>query len=252
MRTIQKLMNLKGAKALVVGGAGHIGLASVEALKELGASVAVLDLEPKGDLSFACDLRDEKKTRSCVQEVIQTLGELDIVVHSAAYVGTTKVPGWVVPFEEQTVEAWDQAVRVNLTSAFVIVQEAKSALSASGRGSIILFSSTAGLVGSDDRLYEGTAMQSPAGYHASKGGVLQLTRYLATSLAPKIRVNAVSPGGVWRDQPESFHERYKQRTPLGRMATEEDLKGAVAYLASDLSQYVTGHNLVVDGGYTIW
>lgn len=252
MKTIQKLMHLKGAKALVVGGAGHIGLASVEALKELGAAVAVLDLEPKGDLSFACDLRDEKRTRSCVQKVIQTLGGLDIVVHSAAAVGTTKIPGWVVPFEGQTIEAWDQAVRVNLTSAFVIAQETKKGLSQSGHGSIILFSSTAGLVGPDNRLYEGTTMQSPAGYHASKGGLLQLTRYLATSLAPKIRVNAISPGGVWRNQPESFHERYKQRTPLGRMATEEDLKGAVVFLASDLSQYVTGQNLVIDGGYTIW
>lgn len=252
MKTIQKLMDLKGREALVVGGEGHIGAASVNALKELGANVAILDLESKGTLSFSCDLKDEKKTRACIQEIIQTLGGLDILVHCAAYVGTTKVPGWVVPFEEQTVEAWDQAVRVNLTSAFVIVQEAKKALSQSDHGSVTLFSSTAGLVGPDNRLYEGTAMQSPAGYHASKGGLLQLTRYLATSLAPKIRVNAISPGGVWRNQPEAFHERYKQRTPLGRMATEEDLKGAVAFLASDLSQYMTGQNLIVDGGFTIW
>ena len=95
-------------------------------------------------------------------------------------------------------------------------------------------------------------MANPAGYAASKGGLLQLTRYLATLLAPRVRVNAISPGGVWRDQPEAFHQRYLARTPLGRMATEEDLKGAIAYLASDLSAYVTGHNLVVDGGWTAW
>ena len=95
-------------------------------------------------------------------------------------------------------------------------------------------------------------MANPAGYGASKGGILQLTRYLATTLAPSIRVNAVTPGGIWRNQPEVFHRRYKDRTPLKRMAHEEDLKGAVAYLASDLSSYVTGHNLVVDGGWTSW
>jgi len=101
-------------------------------------------------------------------------------------------------------------------------------------------------------LYEGTKMANPAGYNASKGGLLQLTRYLATIMAPKIRVNAISPGGVWRNQPESFKRRYEKRTPLRRMACEEDMKGAVAYLAGDLSAYVTGHNLVVDGGWTAW
>jgi NAD(P)-dependent dehydrogenase (short-subunit alcohol dehydrogenase family) len=95
-------------------------------------------------------------------------------------------------------------------------------------------------------------MNNAAGYAASKGGLLQLMRYLSTLLAPEVRVNAISPGGVWRGQPEAFHERYKARTPLGRMAREEDLKGAICYLASDLSLYVTGHNLVVDGGWTAW
>ena len=122
----------------------------------------------------------------------------------------------------------------------------------SGHGSVIFFSSIYGLVGPDMRLYEDTDMASPAGYPASKGGLLQLARYLATVLAPRIRVNTISPGGVWRNQPEAFHQRYVYRTPLGRMATEEDLKGAVAYLASDLSAYVTGQNLGVDGGWTAW
>jgi NAD(P)-dependent dehydrogenase (short-subunit alcohol dehydrogenase family) len=108
------------------------------------------------------------------------------------------------------------------------------------------------MVGPDMRLYEGTGMGSPAAYAASKGGLLQLTRWLATVLAPTIRVNAVTPGGILRGQPQVFRERYIARTPLGRMGSEEDLQGAVAYLASDLSAYVTGHNLVVDGGWTAW
>jgi NAD(P)-dependent dehydrogenase (short-subunit alcohol dehydrogenase family) len=101
-------------------------------------------------------------------------------------------------------------------------------------------------------LYEGTAMGNPAAYAASKGGLLQLTRWLATTVAPQVRVNSISPGGVWRNQPESFVERYKARTPLARMATEDDFRGAIAFLASDLSGYVTGQDLAVDGGWGVW
>lgn len=252
IKKISELINLRERKALVVGGAGHIGKAACETLRELEAEVAVLDLKGEGELFFPCDLGEEKTTRQTVQAAVRQLQGLDILIHCAAYVGTTKIPGWVVPFEEQTLEAWDQAMRVNLTSAFVLVQEVKEVLTRSGHGTVIFFSSVAGLIGPDNRLYEGTAMQSPAAYNASKGGLLQLTRYFATTLAPHVRVNAISPGGVWRNQPEAFHERYKQRVPLARMATEEDVKGAIAYLAGDLSQYVTGHNLVIDGGYSIW
>jgi NAD(P)-dependent dehydrogenase (short-subunit alcohol dehydrogenase family) len=177
---------------------------------------------------------------------------LDILIHCAAYVGTTQVAGWAAPFEQQSVAAWDAAMRVNLTSAFILVQEAGQALAESTHGSVILISSIYARVGPDLRLYEGTSMSNPAAYGASKAGLLQLTRYLATTLAPRVRVNAISPGGVWRGQPEAFHERYRQRTPLGRMAREEDLKGAVAYFASDLSAYVTGQELLVDGGWTAW
>jgi NAD(P)-dependent dehydrogenase (short-subunit alcohol dehydrogenase family) len=101
-------------------------------------------------------------------------------------------------------------------------------------------------------MYEGTSMGSRASYAASKGGLLQLTRWLATVMAPKVRVNMITLGGVWSNQPESFSSQYTSRTPLGRMAVEEDIKGSVAYLASDLSAYVTGQNLIIDGGYTVW
>ncbi len=253
MRTIAQLMDLSGRKALVVGGAGHIGSVICDALREMDAVVAVLDIAPaKKPLSFVCDIRDEVKTREAVQKAVSEMGGLDILVHCAAYIGKENIPGWSVPFEEQTVVAWDEAMRVNLTSAFVLSQSCKKALETSGHGSIILFSSIYGMVGPDFRMYEGTHMVNPAAYHASKGGMLQLMRYLATLFAPKIRVNAISPGGVARDYPEVFNERYRFRVPLGRQASEEDLKGATAYLASDLSEYVTGHNLLVDGGWTAW
>lgn len=268
MHSLARLMDLSGRKALVTGGAGHVALAVEGALKELGSSITILDLDANacrarasylkrhykkgGVFILPCDLRDERLVRDAVRSAIRMMGGLDILVHCAAYVGTTRVPGWAVPFEKQTVEAWDAAMNVNVTSAFVMVQEAKDALAARRRGSVIFFASTYGMVAPDFRLYLQTRMANPAGYGVSKGGLLQLARYLATALAPDVRVNAITPGGIWRNQPRIFQKRYVSRTPLGRMAKEEDLKGAIAYLSSDLSAYVTGHNLVVDGGWTAW
>jgi NAD(P)-dependent dehydrogenase (short-subunit alcohol dehydrogenase family) len=266
MRTVTELINLQQRCAIVTGGGGYIGLAICETLMELGANVAVLDINKTAceercfelnqrnyntaAIPMPVDLSDEKEISQSILNSIEKMGGLDILVHSAAFVGTTDYPGWAVPFEHQTVKAWDEAMRVNLTSAFVMVQVAKPFLQESERASIIFIGSIYGVVGPDNRLYEGTNMVTPAAYAASKGGLSQLSRYLGTILAPKIRVNTIISGGVWREQPESFHNRYKEKTPLRRMAVEEDIKGAVAYLASDLSAYVTGTNLVVDGGWT--
>ena len=267
MRKISELIDLDNRKALVTGGAGHIGLAVCETLLELGSNVAILDKDlascrarvnmfkesyTSNIFAVPVDMTDEVQTRESTRSAIELMGGLDIIVHCAAYIGATDVPGWAVKFEDQTVDAWDAAIRVNLTSAFILAQEAKDALEDSSSSSIILFGSTYGLVGPDMSLYTGTDMANPMGYGASKGGIIQLPRYLATVLAPSVRVNSITPGGVTRGQPESFQNRYISKTPLGRMATEEDLKGAVAFLASDLSGYVTGHNLVVDGGWTAW
>jgi NAD(P)-dependent dehydrogenase (short-subunit alcohol dehydrogenase family) len=258
---------MEGRAALVTGGAGHVGLAVAESLLEAGATVAVSDLDaaacqaraetltaghPGRAVSVPGDLADEQATRAVVRQAVDRLGALDVIVHAAAFVGTTQCPGWAVPFAEQTVDAWDRALRVNLTAAFVLAHEAHAELSRGGHGSVILVGSIYGLVGPDLALYAGTSMANPAAYGASKGGLLQLARYLATVLAPTVRVNVISPGGIWRNQPDAFRRRFESRTPLGRMGREEDLKGAVAYLASDLSGYVTGQNLVVDGGWTVW
>lgn len=267
MRNINQLMDLSGRKALISGGAGHIGRTAASTLLELGANVVILDLDDNAcqeaadslaspgqetPIPVTCDLTDEQSTRDAIRRSSEKMGGLDIIVHCAAYIGDTNLAGWTVPFEEQSVDSWDAALRVNLTSAFVMVQEGQKPLVASGHGSVILLGSIYGLIGPDMRLYSGTDMGNPGGYAASKGGIIQITKYLATILAPSVRVNAISPGGVWREQPDSFHKQYISRTPMNRMATEEDLKGAVAYLASDLSAYVTGHNLVVDGGWTTW
>lgn len=256
MRSFHELADLTGRGALVVGGAGHLGRVACTVLRELGADVVSADVPgadlPAGGASLEVDLHDEAATRALVPATVDLLGRLDVLVHCAAYTGANAAQGWATEFADQSVEAWDRAYRVNVTSAFVLAQAARKPLAAHGRGSIVLFASIYGFLAPDFRLYAGTEMHSPAGYSASKAALLQLTRYLSTCLAPEVRVNALSPGGVARGQDPAFVDRYEHGTPLGRMATEEDVKGAVAYLASDLSGYVTGTNLCVDGGRSVW
>ncbi len=267
MKKVSELMSLKGRVAVITGGAGHIGSAMGEALAELGANIVILDISLESCLSVCeriskeytvetlplnVDLAREELIRTVPDEVVNKFGRLDILVNCAAFVGTSKLQGWITPFEEQSVDTWKQALEVNLISPFILTQACTPALKRSGHGSVINVASIYGIQGPDMRLYEGTPMGNPAAYAASKGGLLQLTRWLATVLAPVVRVNAITPGGVSRGQPEDFQVKYIERTPLKRMAIEEDIKGATAFLASDLSSYITGQNIIVDGGWTIW
>jgi NAD(P)-dependent dehydrogenase (short-subunit alcohol dehydrogenase family) len=177
---------------------------------------------------------------------------LNILINNAAFVGTSDLKGWAVPFEQQTVETWRRALEVNLTAIFDLCQGLTPLLKEAKGANIINIASIYGIYGPDWSLYEDTSMSNPAAYGASKGGLIQLSRWLATTVAPDIRVNAISPGGVLRNQPEVFVKRYEAKTPLGRMATEDDFRGTVAHLASDLSKYVTGQNFSVDGGWGAW
>lgn len=267
MKTIKELMNLTGRVVAITGGAGHIGKAMAETVAELGASVAIIDLkkdacnataetlsekykiQAKG---FSVDLANETTVQQIPVLINKEMGGLDVLINCAAFVGTSGLEGWVVPFEEQSPETWRKAIEVNLTSVFILTQAATPFLKKSGHGNIINISSIYGVYGPDLRLYEGTEMGSPAAYAASKGGMLQFTRWCSTVLAPDIRVNAITPGGVARNQDEKFSKRYIEKTPLKRMAIEEDFKGAICYLSTDLSAYVTGQNLIVDGGFGVW
>jgi NAD(P)-dependent dehydrogenase (short-subunit alcohol dehydrogenase family) len=256
-------LRLDGRVVLITGGAGHLGRALAAAFADLGALVAVVDREADATAAaatacgsactpFAADLSVDGVAAALPARVHAALGGLDVLVNNAAFVGASDLEGWAVPFAEQSVATWRTALEVNLTAAFALTQAAAPLLATTGHGSVVNVASIYGVVGPDHRLYEGTPMGNPAAYAASKGGLVQLTRWLATTLAPAVRVNAVTPGGIERGQPAPFIERYVARTPLGRMATEDDLVGAVTWLAGDLAAYVTGHNLVVDGGWTAW
>ena len=198
------------------------------------------------------NLEDKRAVSAVKNAVLNHSDTLDILVNNAAFVGTSELEGWNAPFEEQSIETWDRAMDVNLSAAFTISQKLYPLLKKSGAGNIINVGSIYGMYGPDNSLYEGLDMHNPAAYAASKGGLLQLTRYLATVMAPDVRVNTLSPGGVFRHQDERFVERYIARTPLKRMATEDDLRGALTFLASDMSSYVTGQNIMVDGGWGAW
>ena len=177
---------------------------------------------------------------------------INILINNAAFVGSSDLQGWSVPFEEQTIETWRRALEVNLTATFDLCQSLTPLLRQSKGASIINIASTYGLYGPDWSLYKNTDMSNPAAYGASKGGLIQFTRWLSTTIAPNIRVNSISPGGIFRKQPKVFVERYEAKTPLGRMASEDDFRGVVAYLSSDMSKYMTGQNLSVDGGWGTW
>jgi len=267
MRRINDLMNLRGRTVLITGGAGHIGRVMADAVAELGASIAVADLNKEKCCStverlaaqygtdaaaFEVDLSDEMSVARLPDQVSVRFGGLDVLINCAAFVGTSELEGWAVPFEEQSADTWRKAMEVNLTSVFTLTQSATPQLKKNRRGCIINVASIYGVYGPDLRLYEDTEMGNPAAYAASKGGLIQFTRWCSTVLAPDIRVNAITPGGVFRGQDERFVNRYIEKTPLKRMASEEDFKGAVCFLASDLSSYVTGQNIMVDGGWGVW
>jgi len=267
MSNLSQLMNMSGRRALITGAAGGLGRVMAETLAEMGSDLVLVDLPASPLTSQAedlvqryainvqvghCDLEDSAQREELAEQVLDKGKMLDVLINNAAFVGTSGLQGWSEPFEKQSVETWRRALEVNLTSVFHLCQLFTQPLRESNAGSIINIGSIYGEYGPDWSLYEGTQMANPAAYGSSKAGLIQFTRWLATTLAPDIRANVISPGGVSRGQPESFINRYEGRTPLGRMATEDDFRGSIAYLASDMSAYVTGQVLRVDGGWGVW
>lgn len=265
--TIKALMNLKGRRALITGATGGLGRVMADALAELGADIVLVD-RPGSDFKnitdmlnrqwavniehYSCDLEKEVDRAGLIEQITSSDKGLNILINNAAFTGTSELHGWAVPFEDQTVETWRRAFEVNLTAVFHLSKGLAPLLKVAQGANIINIASIYGMYGPDWSLYEGTAMSNPAAYGASKGGLIQLTRWLATTIGPQVRVNSISPGGIFRNQSEKFVLRYEARTPLGRMATESDFCGITAYLSSDLSKYVTGQNIFIDGGWGIW
>jgi NAD(P)-dependent dehydrogenase (short-subunit alcohol dehydrogenase family) len=261
------MMDLKGRKAFITGATGHVGRVISETLAEMGADLILVDrpssrfkflqrrLEKKyriNSISFFCDLESEIQRIELIKNVKRNVDRLNILVNNAAFVGDSSIRGWSTSFSKQSISTWRRAIEVNLTAGFHFCQGLAPLLQKAKGANILNIGSIYGEMGPDWRLYNGSKMGNPAAYAVSKSGLIQLTRWLSTTLAPKIRVNCISPGGISRNQLVKFRKRYISRTPLQRMGELEDLIGATTFLTSDLARYVTGINLKIDGGWGVW
>jgi NAD(P)-dependent dehydrogenase (short-subunit alcohol dehydrogenase family) len=275
-RPVLELFKLQGRVALVTGGAGLLGAEFCRTLAQAGAAVVVVDINlvAAGELAGAlavqgaqaaaiqADVSNPASVQRMLRSALEKFGRLDILVNSAALdpkFDPQHQPGaGSSAFEDFPFEAWNQALSVNLTGAYLCCQAAVQPMLAQGGGVIVNLSSIYGLAGPDQRLYQRVDARKPRQYKpvyysVTKAGILGLTRYLATYFAGKnIRVNALTPGGVFNGHDDEFVQAYSARAVLGRMAEKDELNGALLFLASDASAYMTGANLVVDGGWTAW
>ena len=272
--SIFKKFDMTGKTAIITGAAGLLGKQFCLALAQAGANVVMADLEKKpvlenevefremglNALALEVDVSDPDSTKSMVERALTVFGSVDVLVNSAALDPKFDSAGVSAQganaFESFSLDAWRQALDVNLTGMFLSSQAAVVPMLKQGQGVIVNICSMYGLVGPDQRLYErpdGTRQFKPVYYSVTKAGVIGFTRYLATYYAGKnIRVNALTPGGVFNDHDEVFTTQYSARTVLGRMANLDEMNGAMLFLCSDASSYMTGSNLVVDGGWTAW
>ena len=259
-----KRFDLTGKVALVVGGAGYLGSSICRGLAEHGAHVIIADINESlaretADLlnndklsaeSIHMDLSDEDSVKTAIDRIIDRHGNLDIVVNCAFYY-TGK------SFEEMSMADWEKGMRISLSGAFVLSREASRVMAAQGSGSIIQFSSMYGNVAPDPGIYAPDLKVNPIDYGAAKAGISQMTRYLAVMLAPKgVRVNSIAPGPFpdprGQGGKDAFVKRLSDKVPMGRLGKAEEIVGAVVFLASDAASFVTGAEIVVDGGWTAW
>lgn len=286
MTTLPELFSLSQRVAVVTGGAGLLGTEFCRTLAEAGARVVVADIDDEAAEAVAESLRQagylalaihtdvtaSNSVKAMVAATLQAFGRLDILVNSAVldpkFDPSSLASSAATPnhqsFEDYPLEAWNQALNVNLTGAFLCSQAAVRPMLEQGSGVIVNLSSIYGLTGPDQRMYAAESvvgsevtldcpLYKPVYYSVTKAGILGLTLYLATYYAGKsIRVNALTPGGVFNGHDDNFVQAYSARTVLGRMAYKTDMNGALLFLASDASAYMTGANLVVDGGWTAW
>lgn len=273
MEKIPKLFSLKGKNVVITGSAGLLGSQYAHIVSEAGASVILVDIDKKkNDLlskslkkkfgnkakSFILDISQKNQVENFRKEIQKEFKNIHGLVNNAAF--TTKTFKTMssksyLPLESFSIDIWKKSLDVNLTGLFLCCQQIGSIMIKGGGGSIVNVASTYGIVGADQRIYGKSKLNSPASYAATKGGVVNLTRYLASYWHGKnIRVNTLIPGGV-QDlsyQRKDFVKRYSERTMLGRMAKKDEYNGAILFLLSDASSYMTGSSLVIDGGWTAW
>ena len=274
--TIQEKFDLTGRVAIVTGGVGLLGAEFCRTLAEAGAAVVVVDLNSSASqavadtltnsgtkaLAVPTDITQPDSVNALIEKTLSAFGRLDILVNSAALdpkFDPDAMTRGIAPgaFEDYPLDLWNSALNVNLTGMFLMTQACVKPMIGQGKkGSIINICSTYGLNGPDQRIYikDGKRVAfKPVYYTVTKAGVMGFTKYLAAYYAEtEIRVNALTPGGVFNNHDDYFVKNYSAKTILGRMAKKDEMNGALLFLASDASSYMTGNNVVVDGGWTAW
>jgi NAD(P)-dependent dehydrogenase (short-subunit alcohol dehydrogenase family) len=273
MSQYDRLFRLDDRVAVVTGGGGILGTEFCTGLAAYGAAVAVVDIDGEAAQELAqrldkdhegkvigieCDVSNPDSVAEMVEQVVDTFGRID-VLHNNAATKSEDLDAFFAPYETYSLEEWRKIMAVNLDGMFLVSQTiGGQMIEQDTGGSIIQTASIYGIVGPDERIYEGShylgrQINNPAVYSASKGAVVALSRHLATTWAKhNIRVNTLIPGGVESGQNETFKEKYGNRVPMGRMADRHELVGALLFLASEASSYVTGQDVIIDGGLTAW
>ena len=263
---MKKLFDLSGKTIILTGAGGYLGQEYAKGLSEYGANVVLCDINYRScldiskkireeystePLSLKLDLRKTTSIKNLVNKTLKKYKKIDVLINNAAYQGNDKIRK--IPFEKLPLKYWNDAISINLTGIFLTCQEVGKIMLKQKSGSIINIGSTYGIVAPDQRIYGKSGQNAAAFYSASKAGLINLTRYLASYWGRDgIRVNTLSPGGVERNQLNSFKKKYSNKTMLGRMAKNDEYVGAIIFLSSDASSYMTGSNLVIDGGWTAW
>ncbi len=256
--------NLGGKVVIISGGCGLIGRAFCEAVVQFGGNVVVADIEVAQPAEFAAELQNrhsikcigvvtEVEKKNSVQQLkeiaLKEFGKIDGLVCAHQNKSHLKFE----PFENVCEDNWDKVIEVNLKGTFLLCQIIGSYMAQQGSGSIVTMPSTYSNVAPNQNLYKGTSLGCPAAYSASKGGIDALSRYLASYWADKgVRVNMITPHGVWNHHEKTFEENFANFSPMKRMSYNHEVAPALIYLLSDASSYVTGLNLKVDGGWTVW
>lgn len=268
---INKLFSLENKVVVVTGALGLLGKNFCTALAEAGASVVVCDLYEnectdfadllgKKNLGIAADITNNLSVKNLRDKVLEKFGKIDVLVNNAAINEKFEDPVYAAEntkFENYPQDLWQRSLDINITGTFLCSQILGTEMAKANSGSIINIASTYGIVAPDQSLYENNEgkqkFYKTAAYPVTKGAIISFTRFLAAYWGKKaVRVNSLSPGGVENNQEEFFVKKYSERTPLKRMATATDYNGAIVFLASDASCYMTGTNLIIDGGWTIW
>lgn len=243
-------MKLSGKIIIITGGSGLLGRAMIAKLSAEGASCINVDMNAETNrdaLTIQCDVTSESSVGEMIGTVLDWFGRIDGFVNNAY----PRTKDWGNKLEDIPVDSWKANVHMQMNSVFICCQQVIPVMQKQGGGSIINISSIYGSVGPDFTVYDHTPMTMPAAYSAIKGGIVNFSRYLASYLGKdQIRVNCVSPGGIFDNQPEIFVKQYEAKVPMRRMGRPDDIAPAVAFLLSDEAAYITGHNLMVDGGWT--